>query len=187
VLAYTAGGHAALDDHWDHKHPTSSATAFARVVTNTAFLAAHAPELTKRMLFCPSPALPGSETFLYWSKERLGGKAVISVTHVVLTRGAGPAEPTLLMASVQVFATHYLDASLSITALVEEPQSARRYFVYLQKSDIDILGGFWGPVARSLIEGRIRKDGPNLLRTVGTRLASGPPMSARETQATPRR
>jgi hypothetical protein len=43
VQAYTAGGHAGLEDHWDHKRPTSSATAFAGLLQHTAFLASRRP------------------------------------------------------------------------------------------------------------------------------------------------
>jgi hypothetical protein len=77
------------------------------------------------------------------------------------------------MVGIQVFATHYLDAALSVTAFVQETSSSPAYFVYAHRADVDLLGGFWGSLARSIIEGRIRKDGPTILRHVGARLSSG--------------
>jgi hypothetical protein len=76
---------------------------------------------------------------------------------------------------IQVFATHYLDASLSIAAFVQPSASKDTYFVYLQSVDIDILGGFWGSLARSILEGRIREDAPGILERVRARLANGEP------------
>ncbi len=136
---------------------------------------------------CTSPSIPGADTFLYWSKERFGDKAVITVTHVILTHGDESTRPVLLMVGIQVFATHYLDASLSVTAFVREAPSSAAYFVYVQKSEVDLLAGFWGALARSLIEARIRKDGPTILRRVATRMSSGEPAASRATPTSPRR
>jgi hypothetical protein len=175
VLTFLARGHSGLDDHADHRRPVSPAVAFGRLLQDTAFLDEHAPDIKRRLAACASAPGAGGETFLYWSKERLGGRAVISVTHVTLTRENGTRAVPLVMTGVQVFATHYLDASLSVTAFARDSQSATGYFMYLQKSNVDLLGGFWGSVARSLIEGRVRKDGPKILGHVGARLASGEP------------
>ena len=47
------------------------------------------------------------------------------------------------MTGTQIFATHYLDAFLGVTALVRDRRTPRGYFVYLNRSDVDLLGGFW--------------------------------------------
>jgi hypothetical protein len=39
VTAFTTGGHAKLEDNWDHKRPTSPAAAFAALVHQSAFVA----------------------------------------------------------------------------------------------------------------------------------------------------
>ena len=79
------------------------------------------------------------------------------------------------------------DASFSVTALVEEEASSTAYFVYLHLSDVDILGGFWGSFARSMIEREVRKDGPAILRRVAMRLARGEPPAGSERHAWPAR
>jgi hypothetical protein len=53
----------------------------------------------------------GVESFFYWSKERLVRKAVISVTYVVMTRGHKPGEPDAIVASKNIYATHYVEGS----------------------------------------------------------------------------
>jgi hypothetical protein len=78
---------------------------------------------------------------------------------------------------VQVFATHYFDASLAITAIVRDPGTAQRYLVHLYRSELDILDGFWGGLARSVIAGRLKSDGPSVLKSVRHRLTNVAPPS----------
>ena len=112
---------------------------------------------------------------------------MIIVTHVVLANGGSGERPPLLMVGTQVYASHYLDASLTVTAFVQEQPSSRAYFVYLHRSSVDLLGGFWGALARSMIESKVRKDGPAILMRVGERLARGEPPSGSDRHAWPSR
>ena len=186
VLTFNAGGLAALDDLIDKKRPSSPAGAFAPLVAHTAFLGDRAPDLVRRLLHCAAAAPAGAESFMYWSKERLGGRPVIAVTHVVLMPPNGAGLP-LLMVGAQVYASHYLDASLTVTAFLKDPSSARPYFVYLHRSNVDLLGGFWGGLTRSIIESRARKDGPTILNGIADRLAGGDPPSGSARHAWPQR
>lgn len=186
VLAFTAGGFAALDDLVDKKRPSSPAAAFAPLVAHTAFLGDRAPELARRLLHCAADPPPGGESFMYWSKERLGGRPVIAVTHVVLLPPNGAGSP-LLMVGAQVYASHYLDATLTVTAFLQDQPASRPYFVYLHRSSVDLLGGFWGGFARSIIESRARKDGPVILNGIAERLAGGEPPSGSARHAWPSR
>jgi hypothetical protein len=174
VQTFAAGGLAALDDIADKKRRSSPAGAFAPLVEHAVFLGERTPDLARRLLLCPNEPRPGSESFMYWSKERLGGKPVITVTHVELMPAHGQHAP-LMMVGTQIYASHYLDASLTITAFLRDERASRGYFVYLHRSSVDFLGGFWGGLARSIIESKVRKDGPAILARVRERLASGEP------------
>lgn len=178
VVAFSAGGHAALDDVVDKKRPSSPARALAALVDHTGFLEDRVPDLARR-LGCAKTG--DGESFVYWSKERLGGKPVITITHVQLMSGGGLRRPPIVMLGTQLYASHYVDASLTVTAFLPNGPAAPPYFVYLHRSSVDLLGGFWGGIARSVIESKVRKDGPAILRSVGDRLAGGdpPPTSAR--------
>lgn len=186
VLAFTAGGQAGLPDIWDKKRPVAAAAAFAPLLEHSAFLAGH-PDLASRLPRCTSSAGPAAEAFMYWSKERLGGRAVIMITHVEMVNGSRGGRPPLMMLGAQVYASHYLDASLTVTAFVQDQPSSRAYFVHFQRSSVDLLGGVWGPLTRSIIESTIRKDGPAILRGVGARLAGGEPPSGSARHAWPSR
>jgi hypothetical protein len=69
---------------------------------------------------------------------------------------------------------------------VRNEAQSQSYFVYLHRSNVDLSGGFWGGIGRAVIESKVRKQGPTILRLVGQRLASGDPpltISARWTGA----
>lgn len=174
IAAYIELGHAGLGDYNDHRQPRSPAVAYSQLRQRYAFLS-KAPRFPAGNPSAPgAPVMPVAE-FIYWSKERFGGKAVVSATDVHILRPPAGSDVEVVMIATQIFATHYLDASIGITALVGERAGTRRYFVYINRSDVDVLGGLWGGVARRIIKGRIEETGPNLLRAIARRLASGEP------------
>lgn len=81
--------------------------------------------------------------------------------------------PEAVIVGKQVFATHYSDGSLSVTAVVRD--GPRRYFAYINESDLDVLDGFWGGLARRILERRMRSEAPKVLETLRHRLESGEP------------
>ena len=184
VEAFSARGHAALEDLADKKRPVSPAGALAPLVARTEFLGQAFPDIAHR-LGCANAA--AGTSFLYWSKERLGGKPVITITHVQMMAGGERRRPPLVMVGTQLYASHYLDASLTVTAFLPDGPDSPAYFVYLHRSSVDLLGGFWGGVTRSIIESKVRKDGPAILRSVGARLAGGDPPTASTRHAWPSR
>lgn len=175
VVGYTAKGHAALDEYRDRRKPRSPAVAFSVMLQRSTFLLAQAPTIAEALSSDPAGPTADAEEFMYWSKERFGGKAVINATHVRIFRPTGIMGLEVLMTGKQIFATHYLDACLGVTALVRDRRTSGGYFVYFNRSDIDLLGGFWGGFARRIIEGRVEADGPAILREVSQRLSSGNP------------
>ena len=116
------------------------------------------------------------ESFLYWSKETLGsGKPILSVTHVAIVRGTDARCPEALVASKQVFATHYLSASLSLTALTYPSAEGRRYLLYSRFSRVDLFQGVLAGVVRRLVEKRIRTEAPVVLDAMRRRMESDLP------------
>ena len=114
-------------------------------------------------------------SFFYWSKEQYGaGKAVIGVTHVDIVRArlAGPMRVAAV--SREVFATHYRNASLGLTALTEDA-SGRRYLVYVNRSQLDLLGGLFGAWKRSVLEGRLKSESAAVFSEIRRRIESGLP------------
>jgi hypothetical protein len=172
VEAYLARGRVSPDP--SHATRSWSADAFARLVMHSDFLTAHAPQFADS-LRATRPA-PDIESFLYWSKERLARKAVVSITDVNIVRGRDPRDPDALIGGKEIFATHYLNASLGLTALLAGRGGAH-YLVYVNRSDVDALGGLFAGLTRFVIQRRLRADSIDVLERLRRRLESGGPPS----------
>lgn len=104
-----------------------------------------------------------------------------SATQTVITTSTDAALPPVLIAGKQIFATHYSSASLNLTALVPRPSAsgAPYYFVVVNRSSIDSLGGFFGAITRRFVESRIRRDTPGVILSVKRRIEASPPRGYR--------
>jgi hypothetical protein len=173
IKTYIAQGHAGFADVRDTSEPRSPARAFADVLQRSDFLTRQVPQLVDQLKRPPSHLI-GTESFIYWSKELFSRKTVISATHVLIVRPDREGMPDVVVASKQIFATHYMDASLGITAIVRDGPS-KRYLTYLNRTDVDVLGGFFGGLVRSILQRRLRNEAPGILIGLRERLESGEP------------
>jgi len=91
---------------------------------------------------------------------------VASVTHVSIYVQPG----RTVIASKQIYASHYFDASLGLTAALDDSASApgsSMYLVYINRSRIDLLSGFLGGLRRAILRGRLREGmRKNLVKVV---------------------
>lgn len=168
VEAYLASGRV------QHQSDAAGAgsDAFSELVTHSDFLTAHAPRFADALRGAHTAA--DVESFLYWSKERLARKPVISITDVNIVRGHDPRQPDAVIAGKQIFATHYLNASLGLTALLPG-RGGSNYLVYVNRSDVDALSGLFAGLTRFMIQRRLKADSIEVLERLRRRLESGDP------------
>ena len=159
VNAYLARGHRGIPDYQARQEPVNLGSTFSMLLQRSPYLQARATELAGYLERYPAVQLPGLESFLYWSKEKFARKPVISVTHVAIMRGNGRSQfPEVLIASKQVFATHYTNGALALTMLLSDPPgSSPSYLVHVNRSMVDVAAGFLGS-RRVLIERRVRQE-----------------------------
>lgn len=99
----------------------------------------------------------GMDDILYWSRERLGSKAVISVTHLVIEKMSERSPAAFVAASRQIYSSHFFDASLGLTILVPSPESSTATtLVYINRSRVDVFDGWLGRVKPALVGPRLR-------------------------------
>jgi hypothetical protein len=175
VKAYLADGHAALAPYVDDGGPVWPATRFASVLGHSVFLTEHLPQFAQHLSRYPHTPTPALESFVYWSKERLARKAIISATHVSILRSDEPGLPDALVAGKEIFATHYVNASLGITAILRGQPSAQNYLAYVNRSEVDMLGGMFGGLIRWFMQRRLKGEAANVLQGLRRRLESGEP------------
>jgi hypothetical protein len=179
VKAYLADGHAALAPYADAGGPLWPATRFASVLGHSVFLTEHLPQFAQYLSRYPRTRTPAPESFVYWSKERLARKAIISATHVSILRSDEPGLPDALVAGEEIFATHYVNASLGITAIMRGQPGAHNYLAYVNRSEVDVLGGMFGGLVRWFMQRRLKAEAANVLQGLRQRLESGEPPPVR--------
>jgi hypothetical protein len=185
IEKYLAGGLAGLPNDESTSDALRPADALAALLGHTRFLSAHTPTFAQYLSHFPRAPMPGVESFVYWSKEQIAGKPIVSATHVSTLRSDVPGVPEGLAATVGIFSTHYVNASLGVMAVVREAPGAPGYLVYMNRSQVDVLGGMFGGLVRMVVQRRLRSEATDVLRDIRKRLESGVPpagAAASETQ-----
>jgi len=98
------------------------------------------------------------EETLVWSKIKFGLKPVISINHISIYKRNSVAGPQVLVASKQIYANHYFNAFLALTAFVNVPGATNGSFlVYENRSRADGLEGPFGKLKRGVVEKKARE------------------------------
>jgi hypothetical protein len=164
----------ALPPYADHGGRMSVGEAFSAMTARSPYLTRAFPEVINSLVTPQRMSLPARDAFYYWSRERYGtGKTVVTITYVQLL-GSERTAPQAMTVSTQLYASHYVDGALGVTAVVCGA-FASCYLAYLNRTRVDLLGGLFGGLKRAVIEDRIESDGPALMRDVRRRLESGMP------------
>jgi hypothetical protein len=132
---------------------------FAALIEADAVTSNYAPRLRRHLLEYPSSSAEQVTDFVYWSKELVRGRPVVSITHVATAAAVDDSPVAYAIGSKQIYAMHYYDASLGLTLLVPDrtAASAATFVVYLNRSRIDLFDGLFGGVARRIVAGRARE------------------------------
>lgn len=180
LMAYRSGGLAALPLPAFSRNAIQPAEVFAALRASSPYIRQSDQRLASWLEQPHEAGGPEVESFYYWSKEYYSsGKAVIAVTHVGVTRAAtGSAGPQVAVAGKQLFASRYMNGMLTHITLSRDPQSGQGYMTYTNRAQLDVLGGMFGGIVRGIINGRLKGDAATVLRTLRTRIESGPPKPA---------
>ncbi len=177
IDAYSQQGDSALLEYRDKSKPVPLAREFAEVLYASPGLGELAPEFREYLARYPRASLPGVSEFFYWSREAFGLKPVTSVTHVSMFVQKG----RVVTASKQLYASHYFEASLGLAVALDDPGNSSNpgmYLLYLNRSRIDLLGGFSGALRRLVMRGRLqdgmRKNMVDVVRSLESSCAHSP-------------
>ena len=142
VTDYRARGEAALIKYNDKRDGVSLA-AEQRALES-------APSYVNEFVNGSKTDLQLLEDTLVWSKIKFGLKPVIAINHILIYKRNSDVGPQVLVASKQIYANHYFNASLALTAFVRVQDAA--YLVYENRSRADGLEGPFGKIKRGVVE-----------------------------------
>src|ERR1043166_601185 len=145
VRDYRKRGEAALIEYNDKPYEVSLAT--EQQALNAA------PSYVNDLFTKAKSELQLADDSIIWSKIKFGLKPVIAINHVRIFKRTSDIGPQVLIASNQIYANHYFNASLALTALVNVPGADQgAYLIYENRLRAHRLEGPFGKIKRGVVE-----------------------------------
>lgn len=170
VARYLRSGDAALMTYESHRDPLVLADQFRSLLEAPPALMQRFPLLRQHVTSFPGGRAPGAQDVIYWSKEDVGPKVIISVTHLVITPVSDDGPVMIAAASKQLYGSHYFDSSLGLTLLLRDADPGSTILIYFNRSRLDVLSGFLGGLKRAIVRSRGRSAMNDTLTRLRARL-----------------
>ena len=166
---YLQAGNASLIEYNDGSRPKRLADELRVITPHFGYLQRGWPTLHDAIAGFAGTLPDGIEHFLYWSKEKIGPRAVVSMTHVLISPLR---DGTAAAASKQIYASHYSNASVGLTLLIDQGTEAapRTLVIYVNRSRLDIFDGLFAGIKRPLVRSRARDGAERTMRRLRDRL-----------------
>jgi hypothetical protein len=171
VSDYVARGDAALIEYNDKSKEVSLAEEQRTLMAGSTYANNVLPEFRQDLNGSRKSELSMIESAIVWSKIKFGLKPVIAINHIMVYTRDNETGPQVLVTSKQIYANHYFDSSLALTAFVSIPDaSPGSYLIYENRSRADALGGLFGKMKRSIAEDKAVDNLKNILESSKTNL-----------------
>ncbi len=166
VQRYRDRGNSALGSYYDTERPFDVDAQLMSLLGRSVALPAYLPELNRYLLDYPATPLTSIETVFYWERVKFGLKPTLRLNHAIAYRSIGPKGVAQVVMVKQLYASHYFQLALDLTACVTESGHTGDkgfYLVSLKGSTQQGLTGFKGAILRRLVVSRTRAAQENVL------------------------
>jgi hypothetical protein len=155
VRDYLARGDIALIEYNDKAKEVRLAEEQRALVTASGYVNDVLPKFPQSLKGFSTSELRLVENVIVWSKIKFGLKPVIAINHIMVYKRAEETGPQVLIASKQIYANHYFNSSLALTAFVNIPgANPGSYLFYENRSRADGLEGMFSKIKRGIVEDR---------------------------------
>lgn len=173
LKAYISGGNRALGVYQDQRRPVDVENVFRTVLGRAKDLPRYVPEFHRYLLEYPRNKPNDTWDFFYWEDVDFGLKPTFRINHAIVHQPPG-ARGDWVVASKQIYATHYFQSALDLWMCVEEAAGGKQgfYLLTIKGSRQEGLTGFKGrllrPIVLSKTEGAMVKGLERLKRKLET-------------------
>ena len=166
VRDYLARGDAALIEYNDKSKEIRLAEEQRALMAESTYINNVLPEFRQHLRGSRKSELSIVESAIVWSKIKFGLKPVIAINHIMVYKREQETGPQVLVTSKQIYANHYFDSSLALTALVNiADASPGSYLFYENRSRADGLGGMFSKMKRGIVEDKAVDSLKNILES----------------------
>ena len=154
LVRYQERGNSALEIYQDQSRAFDMDDSFQSLLSRSEILPVYLPELKRYLLEYPAATPPGVESFFYWEKVDFGLKPTLRLNQVIAYRSTGPRGTAHVVAVKQLWASHYLQLALDLTACVPGSGGANgagSYVISLKGSTQQGLTGLIGSLRRRAV------------------------------------
>ena len=151
---YQKRGNGALEIYHDKSRAFNMDAAFQSLLSRSEVLPIYLPELKRYLLEYPVAMLPNVESFFYWEKVNFGLKPTLRLNHVIAYRSTGPRGTANVVVVKQLWASHYFQLALDLTASVpgiSRTNGAGSYIISLKVSTQHGITGLMGFFRRKVV------------------------------------
>lgn len=153
VHDYLARGDSALIKYHDNSLEIRLAEEQRELMAAPGYINNLLSEFQQDLKGTATPRVSLVENAIVWSKIKFGLKPVIALNHIMVYKRAAESGPQILVAAKQIYANHYFDSSLALTAFVSVPgASPGSYLLYENRSRADGLEGPFSKIKRGIVE-----------------------------------
>jgi hypothetical protein len=153
VRDYVARGDAALIEYNDKPKEIRLADEQRGLMSASGYINGILARFPQSLEGTSNSELQLVENAIVWSKIKFGLKPVLAINHIMVYRREQETGPQVLVASKQIYANHYFNSSLGLTAFVNIPgANPGSYLFYENRSRADGLEGLFGKIKRGIIE-----------------------------------
>jgi len=155
VLDYRARGQAALIEYNNKPQALSLRAENDILLKELSWLDKFAPEYFRYLQDPTAAEPPNVKKSIGWAKIKFGLKPVILITEAITYSTAKSGSDYLLSVSKQIYANHYVDSSLGLIAVVQDPRSEASdssYLLYVNHSRSSVLRGILGKITRKIVQ-----------------------------------
>lgn len=151
---YQARGDTALGTYDNRRKRVDLSASHRSLLSSSSFITDLAPEFAEYLKGFPSKKLDNVESSMHWSVVDFGLKSSITVSHSSAYSQVKGDSEQYYVASKQIYASRYLDSSLTFTLLlrVSTVSGVDTYLVFVDRSRSDALEGALGRFARDMVQ-----------------------------------
>jgi hypothetical protein len=151
VRDYLARGDAALIKYYDKSKEVPLAHEQGALMAASTYMNNVLPEVSEHLKGFAKAETTIVENAIVWSKIKFGLKPVIAINHITVYKRQE--NPQIVVASRQIYANHYFDSSLALTAFTSIPGATPgSYLFYENRSRVDGMEGAFGKFKRKIVE-----------------------------------